>query len=68
MTEKTRKFEIEEAYVQGYNDAVKEFPDLIERIEKWQARPESALVYAIHQYIKDILKEITQGIEGKSNA
>ena len=68
MRNKTHKYEVEEAYVQGFNDAAKEFAELVERIDKWQARPESALVYAIHQYIKDILTEITQGVKGESNA
>lgn len=64
MTEKTVKYQIEEAYAQGWNEAAEYFQETLEKVEKWQKRPETALTYAIQQYVKDILDEVTHGITG----
>lgn len=64
MIEKTIKYQVEEAYAQGWNEAAEYFQEIFEKVEKWQARPETALAYAIHQYVKDILDEASRAIVG----
>lgn len=65
MIEKTVKYQIGEAYAQGWNEAAEYFQETLEKVEKWQSRPETALTYAIQQYVKDILDELTRGIAGE---
>lgn len=56
---KTRKFEIEEAYAQGWNEAAEYYQENIERLEHWMRRPEFPLAVALNTFIADIMKEAT---------
>jgi hypothetical protein len=56
---KTRKFEIEEAYAQGWNEAAEYYQENIERLEQWMRRPEFPLAVALNTFIADVFKEAT---------
>ena len=56
---KTREFEIQEAYVQGYNDAAKELKEAADAVDEWMARPEWAMVQAMNRFVKDLSLEMT---------
>ena len=56
---KTREFEIQEAYVQGYNDAVRELEARDKAIAAWQSRPEWDLVQAMNRFVKELALEMT---------
>lgn len=56
---KTRKFEIEEAYAKGWDEAAEYFQETIEKIEHWMRRPEFPLAVALNTFIADVMKEAT---------
>lgn len=57
MPNKTHKYEVEEAYAQGWDEAAQYFQETIEKIEIWMKRPEFPLAVALNTFIADVLKE-----------
>ena len=56
---KTREFEIAEAYARGWNEALKAHEDSMIAIEEWQSRPEWDLVQAMNRFVKNLALEMT---------
>lgn len=54
---KTRQFEIAEAYEAGFQAALREVPEAVKRIDEWKSQPENQLVMSIRDYIKALIDE-----------
>ena len=54
---KTRRYEIEEAYVRGYKQAEEDLIEAEKTIELWKSRPEFHLAIAINTFVAEIGKE-----------
>lgn len=55
--EKTKAFEIAEAYQAGFDAALAEVPEAVKRIEEWKLQPENQLVMAVREYMAAIIKQ-----------
>ena len=62
---KTKRYEIEEAYVRGYRQAEEDLIEAAKAIELVQSRPEFHLAIALNNFVADIAREQGQKYNAK---